>query len=102
MNLSGQVLIVLQGTPQQLTTAEPDDAAGMGKVVMVQAMSGNTGRLAVGAGAAANVKAASDGSQKGIQLDAGESLQVRIRLAQTLWVDGTHTGDGLTYLVTPA
>lgn len=88
-HISGRVTVAETNTPVQFTSTPR-----YCKLIYVQALPGNTGKVAVGA---LNSVSIVTGSEVGLQLSAGEKIPLEIGDPSKMYVNGA-AGDGIIYL----
>lgn len=86
----GRKVVATGGTREQLVSAETNCVG-----VVVQALPTNSGNVMVG-GADVDVTA---GSEKGIQLQPGQTVTIAVKDASIIWIDCDLTAEGVSYLL---
>lgn len=88
-HINGRVTVVETNTPVQFTPSPQ-----VSRLIYVQALPTNTGKVAVGALNSVSLVAS---SEVGLQLSAGEKIPLEIGDPSKMYVNGA-AGDGIIYL----
>lgn len=89
---TGRKTVTAAGTPVQLGTTEPCTA------VIIQCLKANTGNIMVGGPSAANCDI-TDSSEKGVELEPGQSMTLTVRSLKSIYLDSDTNGDGVSYIL---
>jgi hypothetical protein len=93
------VTVAAAGTRVSLKTIAAEVAPNGAKAVTIQALTTNTGKIVVGdkeVVAAVGTHAAP--TQRGVALNAGDTITLDIDDMALMWIDATATGDGISGL----
>lgn len=90
--VDGRTVVTTAGTRVQLTGSVACAA------VAITALKGNTGTMVVGA----STVVAAEGTRRGVALEPGQSISVPAFDAGGIWLDTTHSGDGVSWLTATA
>ena len=87
--------IAASGTSERIATV----GTGSG-IIIIQALVGNTANVFIGGPATGDAKySATVSSQRGIQLEPGQTITLPLRETTSIWCDVAVSGEGVSFII---